>query len=59
MSLNQLARLLEIDAGNLSRIERGLQRTTEERRNLIAHGLGVPVNQLFDHPEDLPEDGAA
>lgn len=55
LSINRLARLLEIDAGNLSRIERGRQRVTEERRALIARGLGVSVDELFDHPDDIAE----
>jgi transcriptional regulator with XRE-family HTH domain len=55
LSLNRLARLLEIDAGNLSRIERGRQRMTDERRVLIARGLGTTVDELFDHPDDLAE----
>lgn len=47
LSLNALARCARVDAGNLSRIERGLQRASEDHRSRIAASLGVPVDELF------------
>ncbi|MFB4312879.1 helix-turn-helix domain-containing protein [Actinomadura sp. 21ATH] len=57
LSLNAMARMLEIDAGNLSRVERGLQRLSDEMRVRVATGLGERVDELFAHPE--PDDQPA
>jgi transcriptional regulator with XRE-family HTH domain len=51
LSLNTMARMLEIDAGNLSRVERGLQRLSDEMRVRVASGVGEQVEVLFSYPE--------
>jgi transcriptional regulator with XRE-family HTH domain len=51
LSVNALARMLEIDAGNLSRVERGLQRLSDDMRVRVAAGVGERVEVLFSYPE--------
>lgn len=48
MKLLPLATLTGIDAGSLSRIERGLQGWTPEVLDAIANGLGVHVSAFFE-----------
>lgn len=60
LSLNKLARLAEIEQGNLSRIERGIVNSGEEARTRIAAALNVPVGEIWDYPADRqPADTAA
>lgn len=53
LSLNGLARVADIDPGNLSRLERGLQGASDEMRVRIAAGVRRPVIELFDYPDDV------
>lgn len=55
LSLNRLARLAEIDPGNLSRIEHGKQGASDEMRLRIAAGLGMKVDALFNYPDDVTQ----
>lgn len=48
MTITELAEALESDPGNVSRLERGLQKSfTEEVLNKVAKALSVPVTELF------------
>lgn len=56
MTLADVALAIDSDTGNLSRIERGLQRCTDEGLRKIAKALQVSVQSLFDDrvPAALP-----
>ncbi len=51
MTLEELANKVEWDTGNLSRLEREVQGTTEERMRRIADALGTTVAELYVDPE--------
>lgn len=51
LSLNRLARLAGIDAGNLSRMERGLQDASLAMKCRIATALALRVDELFPDPK--------
>lgn len=52
MTLEELAHLADMDAGNLSRIERGKQRYSPETLEKIATALGVPIYQLYQESQN-------
>lgn len=52
LSINGLARRAEVDAGNLSRIERGKQGTSDEMKVRLATAVGKPVGEIFPFDAD-------
>jgi transcriptional regulator with XRE-family HTH domain len=52
LGVTELARLAEMDPGNLSRVERGLQGVSDELRMRIASALGRRVEDLFTYPDN-------
>lgn len=54
LTLLELCRRSEnIDPGNLSRLERGLQYPSETFRAAVADALGMRVPDLFSYPADV------
>lgn len=52
IGLNELARLADMDPGNLSRIENGKQGVGDDLRMRLANALGKRVEDLFSYPEE-------
>lgn len=50
LSLTRLARLADIDQGQLSKIENGTCGVGDEARYRIAAALGVRVEEIFKYP---------
>lgn len=50
LTVSKLARLADVDQGNLSRVERGVQGVSDDMRMRIAAALGVEVSELFAYP---------
>ena len=53
LTLEELAHLAEMDAGNLSRIERGKQRYSPATLEKIAAALGIPIYQLYQESQSV------
>jgi len=53
MKLEPFAELVGMDAGNLSKLERGKQGYTSERLEAIAAALGTTASQLLAEAESL------
>ncbi len=53
MKLEPFAELVGMDAGNLSKLERGIQGYTPERLDAIAAVLGTTASQLLAESESL------
>jgi len=51
LTLEELALRIGSDAGNLSRVERGLQRYTPEMLEALSEALRTPVSNLFYRAE--------
>jgi transcriptional regulator with XRE-family HTH domain len=51
LTLMELCRRADLDPGNLSRFERGLQGSTDEFRMAIARALRMPMDELFPYPD--------
>ncbi len=55
-TLEEIAGQADLDAGNLSRIERGLQGVADDTMELIAKALGVSVSQIHAISEKFLSD---
>lgn len=53
LSINSLSRLADVDPAGLSKIERGLQSTSDDRRLRIAAALGVDPNEIWSYPAEV------
>jgi transcriptional regulator with XRE-family HTH domain len=51
LTVLELSRRADVDPGNLSRFERGLQGASDDFRISLARGLGMEVAELFPYPE--------
>ena len=49
----KLAEILDMEASNLSKIERGIQIPKEESLDNISKALNVEVKELFDYTENI------
>ena len=49
----KLAEILDMEASNLSKIERGIQIPKEESLDNISKALNVEVKELFDYTENV------
>ena len=49
----KLAEILDMEASNLSKIERGIQIPKEESLENISNALNVEVKELFDYIENI------
>ena len=52
LTLEQVAFAADMDASNLSRIERGMQQPSSTLLKRIATALHIPVSQLYGEAED-------
>lgn len=50
LTVSKLAHLADVDQGNLSRVERGVQGVSDEMRMRISKALGIEVADLFIYP---------
>lgn len=58
ITLTKMAKDLDSDVGNLSRIERGIQRPSNEMAEKIAACLGLTETHIF-YPERFSDDDPA
>lgn len=49
----KLAEILDMEASNLSKIERGIQIPKEESLENISNALNIDVKNLFDYTENI------
>lgn len=62
LSVTALARLAEIDQGQLSRVENGKEKLGDDGRIRLAAALGVRVEDVFTYPDttaDAPAKAAS
>jgi transcriptional regulator with XRE-family HTH domain len=52
LSVAKLARLADVDQGQLSKAERGLAGLGDDARIRLAHALGKRVEEIFEYPSD-------
>ncbi len=57
LTLNQVAEAIDWDNGNLSRLEREVQGTTEDRLEKIATALNTTIAELYAYNESNIEEG--
>lgn len=58
LSQKELAKLVGMDQGNLSRIENGALRVSSDMLGTFAKALGISINDLLGETESLPEYGS-